>query len=161
MKKSLIAMSIFALAMPAFAGQLTKIHNWEVNWKKEVLAEIDVVACVGYYFYLEDEDDIEVSQSEGKNEFEGCSDERTVETNFAATLYAKVIGAVKGTFKVGFGAIGGPTELSIPAGQTNIILCVEASNVELTSLTAGEYQKIATITLEITPTDPPVLSNSY
>ena len=157
LKKSLIAVAVLAIAMPAFAGQLTKIHDWEVNWAKQTLASIDVVACVGYYFFLEDEDAIEVQQAEGKNEFEGCSDERTVETNFAAILYASIKGAIKGTFKVGFSAVGGPSELAIPAGETDIILCVSATKVELGSMTANECNKIATITLQIVPQAAPVI----
>ena len=156
LKKSLMIYFVIVITTPAFAGQLTKIHNWEINWKKELLAEIDVIACVGHYFFLDNEEDIEVSQDQGKNAFSGCSDPRTIITNFQANIYATITGSIYGSFKVGFGAIGGPAELTIPAGETDIILCVSATNVNILNLTAGECHKIATITLEIVPAASPV-----
>ena len=100
LKKSLIAIAVLAIAMPAFAADADKFHKpWSSETKTiyhyKNIATIDVLMDVGYWIQLDYASDIKVSQTStisGQNPFYtyyGClTDGMTVKTNFLATLKA-------------------------------------------------------------------------
>ena len=99
LKKSLIALAILAIAVPALAGNpkiTEKFHKpWESHtvyeWKD--IATFDVVMDVGYWIQIELEGDIEVSQDASLGNpyysYSGCLEDVEVKTNFPATLKSK------------------------------------------------------------------------
>ena len=62
LKKSLFAVAMLAIVMPAFAGQL-KVHEpWPCAPIPQEVAKIDVIMDVGYYINIVDQKAIKVVQ---------------------------------------------------------------------------------------------------
>jgi hypothetical protein len=155
LKKSLIAIAVLAIAMPAFAGSL-KVHEWQKTcaWVPVDICTIDVLIDVGYYIVIDNQDAIKLTQSEGTNNYSGTytSD---VHSNFDATLSVSItasgdvaIDTLKAEFQNG-------TE-DITAGDDAIEILVTADGVAIEDLTANTSdQKIANMTISVVPTAAP------
>jgi len=161
-KKSLIAIALLAVAMPAFAVT-SKAAKQDDPWTfhkvydKMEVAKIDVIMDVGYYINIVDISAIKISQngSVGNGNpyinYKGCGT-TDVQTNFAATLSATVASlntavAASDHYSVTL------TPTSIPVGTTPVQICVTGVNLDITALTGGaKDQKVAEVTIYVLPT---------
>jgi hypothetical protein len=158
LKKSLIAIAVLAIALPAVAGD-TKVHKpWPTKtiYSWQDITVIDVIMDVGYYIHIVNQDDIEVSQysADGSDPFftyYGCSDSEVV-SNFHATIAGDVVGtsAAGGNWSATF---NGVEELEILPGTTNVTICVLGKEVEIQNLELGgeDDVKVAELTVKVVP----------
>jgi hypothetical protein len=152
LKKSLIAVAVLAMCMPAFAGSL-KIHG---TWPcapiaQEMPHKIDVIMDVGYYIELVNQDPIKVDQDSTSNDpyhtYTGC-DSRQVKSNFNASL--TVSAAATSAAGGSWGATITPS--TVNAGTTTVQLCVTGTGVNIDKLVGGaKAVKVAQITVKVLP----------
>ncbi|MDH7599339.1 MAG: hypothetical protein QHH07_06855 [Sedimentisphaerales bacterium] len=150
-KKSLIALAVIAMAMPAFAGKL-KIHDpWPTQLVPQEVCKIDVVLDVGFYIEIVDEKPIKVTQDTGSSDpaktYTGCK-KTDVKSNFAAQLIASIAGrsAAGGNWSVTV------DPSTVPAGTTNVEICVKGTGVDISKLTGGSKNvKVAEVTIKVLP----------
>jgi len=151
LKKSLIALAVIAMAMPAFAGKL-KVHEpWPTQLVPQEICKIDVVLDVGFYIEIVDEKAIKVEQdtqsSDPAKTYVGCK-KTDVKSNFAAQLLVSAAAA---------SAAGGSwsatvTPNTVPAGTTNVEICVKGTSVDISKLTGGSKNvKVAEVTVKVLP----------
>ena len=159
LKKSLIAIAVLAIALPAVAGD-TKVHKpWPTKtiYSWQPITTIDVIMDVGYYIHIVNQDDIEVSQTsiDGSDPFFtylGCSDSEVV-SNFHATITGDVVGtsAAGGEWSATF---NGVDELEIVPGSQTVTICVLGKKVQIQNLEGlgGEDNvKVAELTVKVVP----------
>jgi hypothetical protein len=166
LKKSLIAIAVLAMVLPAVAGE-KKWHEWETQYvSKEMELAIPVILDVGYYIHVVDQDPIEVTQ------FDGVPDESPYTTywgckltdivaNFTADISGKAtaVSAAGGSWSVYFapGASVDPwadkvSNIIIPKGTTSVFICVLGTDVDISLLEGGSQDVVvAEIDLEIAP----------
>lgn len=151
LKKSLIALAVVAIAMPAFAGKI-KIHEpWPTALVPQEVAKIDVILDVGFFIEIKDEKAIKVKQDTSSSDpiktYVGCK-KTDVVSNFAAQLMVSAAAA---------SAAGGSWSATIdpstiPAGTTNVEICVKGTGVDISKLTGGSKDvKVATVTVKVLP----------
>jgi len=157
LKKSLIAIAVLAIAMPVFAGQV-KIHEpWPTELKKVEVCKIDVVMDVGFYIKIVDQGPIEVVQDTTSDSpyktYIGCKTTDVI-SNFKAKLFleAKSSSPAGGSWTGTFGP-GGPSDLVVLAGTTNVEICAKGTGVDIGKLTNGGAKdfKVAEITVKVLP----------
>ena len=62
LKKSLIAIAVLSISLPAIAGDI-KIHTpWPKAYVPQEITKIDVTLDVGFYIHVVDQDPIKVHQ---------------------------------------------------------------------------------------------------
>jgi hypothetical protein len=151
LKKSLIAIAVLAIAMPALAGQI-KIHDpWPTTLVPQSICTIDVTLDVGYFIHIKDQDPIKVNQdgSDGDpyHDYTGCKT-TDVTTNFAANLTISV-----GSTSAGGGSWSGSiTPSAVPIGTTNVQICVSGKDVAIEKLYGGTKNvKVAEATINVVP----------
>ncbi|MFC1765153.1 hypothetical protein ACFL6U_24160 [Planctomycetota bacterium] len=148
LKKSLIAIAVLALAMPAFAGD-AKFHDWPCQYVPQEIACLKVLLDIGFYVHIEDQGPIVLEQYERKTKTisgfknhpyynyrgEKCTD---VITNFPATLsldaefYDGVDDWIGDDDMVArFDAYDGPKTKTIGIGETNVCIFVTVKEVDL------------------------------
>jgi hypothetical protein len=151
LKKSLIAIAVLAIAMPALAGSI-KIHDpWPTTLVEQEIATIDVQMDVGYYIHIDDQDPITVVQdttaANPYKTYTGCKT-TDITSNFAANLTIEVA-AVSAA---GGGWSGTITPAAIPAGTTNVEICVTGNDVNIEALVGGSKGvKVAEATIKVLP----------
>jgi len=151
LKKSLIAIAVLAIAMPAIAGQL-KVHEpWPCAPIPQEVAKIDVVMDVGYYINIVDQKAIKVVQDSTSNDpyhtYVGCK-KTDVKTNFTAQLLlsAASASAAGGSWS----ATATPSIVTPPL--TNVEICVKGTKVDIDKLTGGaKGVKVAEVTVKVLP----------
>jgi hypothetical protein len=152
LKKSLIAIALLAIALPAVAGDL-KVHKpWPTKYVPQEITTIDVVMEVGYYIHVKDQKSIKVSQDTSASDpyktYKGCKTSDIV-SNFNAKLSGTVNSesAAGGDWKATF------SPASIPAGTTNVQICVSGAKVDIGNLQgdAGKEIKVATLHIMVVP----------
>lgn len=178
MKKSLIAIAILAITMPAVAGDL-KLHDWPITGQPDpvtpeyigqVVATIDVILDVGYYIHITNQDDIEVEQDDVNNavinptqSYFGCNDTDVV-SNFAAdiTLAAAATSAACGTWVAKWADDDAGTNpqdvLTTPAVASTIstFICVTGTGVNIGALPGGATDvPVAQVTVTVVPVGTP------
>jgi len=178
LKKSLIAVAILAIVLPALAGDTTTANKYHKNWPGQTVKTwnyqdvrtINVVMDVGYWIEVKMEGDIEVQQDAalasawGKSVFEtysGCLGHGgiDVKTNFHAALRGTAVAApgsaAAGTWAVTIG--GGPIFEVMPNVQTNeISVCVTGKDVKIQNLNAQggvDNLRVAIVTIQVIPWD--------
>jgi hypothetical protein len=151
LKKSLFAVAMLAVVMPAFAGSV-KIHEpWPCSLLPQEVAKIDVVMDVGYYIQIVDQGPLEVFQDTTSNDpyhtYTGCKT-TDVKTNFTAQLIlsAAGVGGSAGNW------VPTASDLIISPPGENIEICVTGTDVQIDKLTGGaKDQKVAEITVKVLP----------
>jgi hypothetical protein len=151
LKKSLIAIAVLAIAMPAIAGQL-KVHEpWPCAPIPQEVAKIDVVMDVGYYINIVDQKAIKVVQdstsSDPYHTYVGCK-KTDVKSNFSAQLLlsAASASAAGGSWS----ATATPSIVTPPL--TNVEICVKGTKVNIDQLTGGaKGVKVAEVTVKVLP----------
>jgi hypothetical protein len=146
LKKSLIAIAVLALAMPAMAGSL-KVHSWEVVYKAQDICTIDVLIDIGYYIVIDNQKPVKLDQIDSTTNYEGTYTSN-VHSNFAAKLSAKTtklvsMNKLEATFVQG---------ATIPAGDSVIEIKIKATDVAIEDLAAcTTNQKIGEVTISVAP----------
>jgi len=139
LKKSLIAIAVLAVAMPAFAGQI-KVHN---DWpqicilEKQKVWEFNVTMDVGYWIKFESQSGIKVDQygtTDPYHTYHGCKTFK-VKSNFLAQLIfeATATSPANGTWT----ATAVPNPVPASASGTNVEICVDGTGVAIENLTGG------------------------
>ena len=154
-KKSLIAIAVLAMALPAFAGQI-KVHTpWPVAYVPQEITTIDVTLDVGFFIHIKDQKPIKVHQdtSAGTSAFEtykGCKTTDVI-TNFDALIY----GEVKATSPAGgnwSATFDGEDETQVSSPSENIEICVMGAEVKIEKLQGGTKDvKVADLTILVLP----------
>ena len=161
LKKSLIAIALFAIALPAVAGDL-KVHDpWPKTYVKQTVTKIDIILDVGYYIHVKDQKPIEVYQdTSAKNPYKtykGCK-----KTDILSNFEAKIDGSVSAKSPAGGGwwvKFDGQGSIVIPAGKTNVEICVGTGNLAIEKLVGDGPQglggaknvKVAELTIRVLP----------
>jgi hypothetical protein len=151
LKKSLFVVATVALlAAAAQAGEL-KTHSWpktEPQYIPQKVCDIQVIMDVGYWIDCTNQDDKLKLNQDGVHEYSGCL-VIVMKSNFAATLSAEIAatGAIGGDYSV--------TKLdpaNIPAGTTDVELCVKLANADLSGQAGGTSDvHVATVTIKVIP----------
>jgi hypothetical protein len=151
LKKSLFAVAMLAVVMPAFAGQL-KIHEpWPCSLIPQEVAKIDVVMDVGYYIQIVDQGPLPVVQDTSSNDpyhtYTGCKT-TDVKTNFVAQL---ILSAAPASLANGsWSATATPSVVNPPV--TNVEICVTGTGVNIDQLVGGtKGVKVAEVTVKVLP----------
>jgi hypothetical protein len=165
LKKTLIAIAILGLVVPAFAADTftqkkfhefipTKVYEWAT------VGQVNVCMDVGYWIQIDFRGKcIEVQQNSALgNPFEsysGCLDDVKVITNFNATLKATIASAsaAGGDWKATLD--GGSTYVTGGKGTFLIDVCVAGTKVKiqnLTALTGTDKITVAIVTVKVLPT---------
>jgi hypothetical protein len=151
LKKSLIAIAVLAIAMPAFAGKM-KIHDpWPTELKKVEVAKIDVIMDVGYWIEIVDQKPIKVGQDTTATNpyatYTGCK-KTDVVTNFNVQLILEA--AAASTAGGSWSATA--SQAVLPPGKTNIEICVTGTGVKIEKLIGGSKDvKVAEVTVKVLP----------
>ena len=157
LKKSLIAIAVLAIALPAIAGDV-KVHDWPTVYSKVNVTTIQVCLDVGFFIHIKDQDCIKVTQDTSASNpyktYTGCitSD---VESNFDATLTASItsISSAGGKWSV---KLDGGSSVSVPAGDSDVEICVTGKKVEIGKLHGGDSDvPVAEVTIKVVPQGSP------
>jgi hypothetical protein len=163
LKKTLIAIAILGLALPALAADTsttkkfhefipTKVYEWAT------VGQVNVCMDVGYWIQIDFRGKcIEVQQNSALgNPFEsysGCLDDVKVVTNFNATLKATAASASSAGGKWSATLDGGSTYVTGGPGTFLIDVCVAGTEVKINKLTvSSDKQTVAVVTVKVLPT---------
>ena len=168
LKKSLIALAILAIAVPAFAGDYSdnKYHKpWETTtpvYKAKTVTTIDVIMDVGYWIEIYTKDSIEVYQDSNIGDafynYSGCSGDLDVNSNFNATLTVSADKVAGGTGNwsatIGTSAATQGSSVGITGNAANsVVICVVGKDLNLEGLPRTDNYKVATVTIKVVPAD--------
>ncbi len=135
LKKSLIAIAVLALAVPAFAGSL-KVHEWEITtttaYTAQTICTIDVLIDVGYYIVIENQDPVTLEQDLDTNSYSG-----TYTTNVLTNFDAELSLAVANQMINGDISLGTESATILAPGGT-LSCTITATDVAIEGLTAGD-----------------------
>jgi len=151
LKKSLLAVVVLAMAMPAFAGQI-KVHTpWPCAPIPQEVAKIDVTMDVGWWINITDQKPIKVDQDTTSTDpfhtYVGCK-KVDVKSNFNAQLIIEVSSASA----AGGSWSGTANPNPIGPGTTNVEFCVKGTGVKIENLTGGSTNvKVATMSVKVLP----------
>lgn len=160
LKKTLIAIAILCLAVPAFGGtEVTKkIHGFTKAYEWAEVSSVNVCLDVGYWIQINFRGKcIEVQQNSALGNplksYSGCLDNVSVKTNFFATLKAKAVADSPAGGKWTATLDGGAT-MDVDPGETKIDVCVVGLDVKIEKLVAnaGTKQTVAVVTVYVLPT---------
>jgi hypothetical protein len=167
LKKSLIAIAVLAIAMPAVAGQL-KIHgNWPCSYDYQDVAVIDVLVEVGYYVHVVNQDPITLIQKQDATDpfhtYEGCTT-TAIQNNFIIDLKATIANTATdlgGTYVIESidsvpAAVNNGGVWSIDGmamGSQDVKICVLGTDVDITQVPGGTTttNPVAQITISVVP----------
>jgi hypothetical protein len=175
LKKSLIAIALLAIVMPAFAVDPTvldqKFHKpWPgkvvttYNWQD--VQSINVVMDVGYWIEIKYTGDIKIAQDATLGDpffsYSGCINNVAIKSNFAATIKGTVatspeahaLGIDDGDNKVVWGAtINGASSYDVVGGAATVSICVTGKSLHIDKLTQADNYRIAILTISVIPTE--------
>jgi hypothetical protein len=166
-KKSLIAIAVLAIAMPAVAGQL-KIHgDWPCtcSYQEETVAVLDVKMTVGYYVHIVNQDDIILTQygeEDPYHTYRGCTSS-AVDANFDVLLkgsVAAVASVIGGSYEIdvftvnGAGDADGATAL-VSTQPNTLDICVLGKDIQIQNGLANTEYKVAEVTITAMPVGAP------
>jgi hypothetical protein len=161
LKKTLIAIAILCLAVPAFGGTAVtkKIHQFTKAYEWGYVGEVNVCLDVGYWIQIDFRGKcIEVQQNSALgNPFEsysGCLDDVKFKCNFDATLKATASSASPAGGNWSATLDGGGTYVTGSPGTFLIDVCVAGVKVKIDKLiaNAGHKQTVAVVTVWVLPT---------
>ena len=168
LKKSLIALAVLAIAVPALAGNPVDANKFHKPWESYTVYEwkdittFDVVLDVGYWIQIELEGDIEVSQDATLGDpyysYSGCLEGVEVKTNFPATIKSSASatssadGDWNAKMRLNGSGIAPSSTLDIPVTGATIDICVTGTNVKIGELPQADNVKVAQVTISVIPT---------
>jgi len=153
LKKSLFAVAMLAVVVPAFAGSL-KVHEpWPCAPIPQEVCKIDVVMDVGYFITILDQKPITVKQdttsSKPYSTYTGCK-KTDVKSNFNAQLI--VSAAASGDAGGSWSVTANPTSIPKQKAATSVEICVNGKDVNIDQLTGGaKGVKVAEVTIKVLP----------
>ena len=157
LKKSLIAIAVLAIALPAIAGDV-KVHDWPTVYSKVNITTIEVCLDVGFFIHIKDQDCIKVTQDTSASDpyktYTGCVTSDT-ESNFDATLSASItdISSAGGKWSV---KLNGSSTTPITKGNDSVEICVTGEKVDIGKLTGGDSDvPVAEVTIQVVPQGSP------
>ncbi|MCH8193008.1 MAG: hypothetical protein IIA65_03190 [Planctomycetes bacterium] len=154
LKKSLIAIAVLAIALPAVAGDI-KVHvPWPKAYVPQAITTIDVILDVGFFIHVKDQDPIQVHQvSTADNPFTTYAGCRT--TDVISNFDAKLFGKVKSTSDAGgdwSATFDSSDEMHVHPGTTAVEICVRGVKVKIEKLVGGAKDvKVAELTIWVLP----------
>jgi len=158
LKKSLIAVALLAMAMPAFAGTI-KVHTpWPCAPIPQEVAKIKVTMDVGWWINVTNQDPIKVDQDTSSTDpfhtYVGCSGKRDVKSNFNAqfVLEVKPVDFAGNALPAGgnWSATADPNPIG--PGTTKVVFCVKGTDVKIENLTGGSTNlQVATLSVKVLP----------
>jgi hypothetical protein len=167
LKKSLIALAILAIAVPAFAGDYSdnKYHKpWEQTnpvYVAKTVTTIDVIMDVGYWIEIYTKDSIEVYQDSSIGDafynYSGCSGDLDVNSNFNATLTVSAeadTSTATGDWSatIGLDSSDQGSSIGITGNSANtVVICVVGKDLNLEGLPRTDNLKVATVTIKVVP----------
>jgi hypothetical protein len=136
LKKSLIAIAVLAIALPAVAGDL-KVHDpWPTSYVKQTITTIDVILDVGYYIHVKDQKPIEIWQESSAADpyktYSGCKT-----TDVVSNFEAKLSGSFNKTSKAGgdwSAKFNGDSTHTLAAGVHPVEICVRVVKFNIENL---------------------------
>jgi hypothetical protein len=154
LKKSLIALAVLAITLPAVAGDI-KVHTpWPTTYVPQAITTIDVIMDVGFFIHIKDQKPIKVHQdTSAKNPYEtyvGCKTTKII-SNFDAAVSGKVVGTTdaKGSWKAKF---DGESTVNVGAGSQDVEICVTGTKLKIEKLAGGAKKlKVAELTVMVVP----------
>ena len=163
LKKTLIAIAILGLAMPALAADTSttkKFHEWTYTktYAWATVSQVNVCLDVGYWIQIDFRGKcIEVQQNSALgNPFEsysGCLDDVVVTTNFDATLKGTIAKASDAGGDWSVTLDGGSTYVTGGSGSFPIDICVAGTKVKIKNLDVmSSKQTVAIVTIMVLPT---------
>jgi hypothetical protein len=175
LKKSLIAIALLAIVLPAFAvdptvldqkfhkpwpGKIVKTYNWQD------VQTINVVMDVGYWIEIKYTGDIKIAQDATLGDpffsYSGCINNVQVKSNFAATIKGTVVtspeaaalGIASGDGKAVWAAtINGASSYDVVGGVASVNICVTGVKVRIGLLPQADNYRIAILTISVIPTE--------
>jgi len=175
LKKSLIAIALLAIVLPAFAvdptvldqkfhkpwpGKIVKTYNWQD------VQTINVVMDVGYWIEIKYTGDIKIAQDATLGDpffsYSGCINNVQVKSNFAATIKGTVVtspeamalGIGDGDGKAVWAAtINGASSYDVVGGLATVNICVTGVKVRIGLLPQADNYRIAILTISVIPTE--------
>jgi hypothetical protein len=156
LKKSLIALAVLAITIPAVAGDI-KVHSpWPTTYVPQEVTTIDVILDVGYYIHVKDQKAIKVSQDTSSSSpyttYTGCKTTAII-SNFDASVSGKASSssAAGGSWSAKFDGSSSVSIAANPAGQ-DVQICVTGTKVALEKLEGGAKNvKVAELTIWVLP----------
>jgi hypothetical protein len=176
LKKSLIAVAILAIVLPAMGATTTVTNKYHKNWPGQTVKTwnwqdvkcIDVVMDVGYWIEVKYDGVIEVQQDaalasqKGKSVFEcysGCLANGGIDvySNFHAALKATASSKsdAGGTWEAEIGN-SSIYEIAANTQYTDVSVCVKAWDVKIKNLNAQggvDNLKVAEVCIKVIPWD--------
>jgi len=169
LKKSLIAVALLAIVLPAFAADPTvldqKFHKpWPgkkvitYNWQD--VQSINVVMDVGYWIEIQYTGDIKISQDASLGDpffsYSGCLEGVQIKSNFnaqvkgkcATTTAAVNLGVTEAVWAVYF---DGASTLQVNAGTVVTKICVTGLKVAINKIPQQDNFPIAVVTIQVIP----------
>jgi len=171
LKKSLIAVALLAIVLPAFAvdptvldqkfhkpwpGKIVKTYNWQD------VQTINVVMDVGYWIEIKYTGDIKVAQDATLGDpffsYSGCINNVQVKSNFAATIKGSVAtspeAVAAGVTEAEWGVtINGASSYDVVGGVASVNICVTGKKVAIDKLAQADNYRIAILTISVIPTE--------
>jgi hypothetical protein len=180
LKKSLIAIALLAIVLPAFAvdptvldtkfhkpwpGKIVKTYNWQN------VQTINVVMDVGYWIEIKYTGDLKIAQDATLGDpffsYSGCINNVEVKSNFAATIKGSVatstgahaLGIDDGDNKVKWGATirdssgAGGDSYDVVGGSASVNICVTAKSLHIDKLPQADNYLIGILTISVIPTE--------
>lgn len=163
LKKTLIAVAILAIVMPAFAADTKKFHEWQghtvTTYDWATVSQINVCMDIGYWIEIDyDGKCIEVQQNGDLGPafytYSGCLEDVSVKTNFDATLKGTVAAtsAAGGDWTATLD--GNATWSSGGKGTYAVDICVVGLDVEIDKLDqSSDKVNVAVVTISVLPTN--------
>jgi hypothetical protein len=152
LKKSLIAIALLAIALPAVAGDL-KVHKpWPTKYVPQEITTIDVVMEVGYYIHVKDQKSIKVSQdTSAADPYKTYIGDKT--TDIVSNFDAKLSGTVTKDSAAGGDWSASFDPSTIAPGTTSVKITVKGAKVDIGNLKgdAGKEIKVATLHIMVVP----------
>jgi hypothetical protein len=156
LKKSLIALAVLAITIPAVAGDV-KVHSpWPTTYVPQEVTTIDVVLDVGYYIHVKDQKAIKVSQDTSSSSpyttYTGCKTTAII-SNFDASVSGKMksTSTAGGSWSAKFDGGNTLNIMADPMGQ-DVEICVTGTKVALEKLVGGAKNvKVAELTIWVLP----------
>jgi hypothetical protein len=171
LKKSLIAVALLAIVLPAFAVDPTvldsKFHKpWPgkivKTWNWQAAQTINVVMDVGYWIEIKYTGDIKIAQDASLGDpffsYSGCINNVEVKSNFAATIKGTVAtspeGVAAGLTTAEWGAtIDDAASYDVIAGAAVVKICVTGKKVQIEKLGQQDNFRVAILTIQVIPTE--------
>jgi len=174
LKKSLIAVALLAIVLPAFGGQVTLDQKFHKPWPGQTVTTynwqdvqtINVVMDVGYWIEIKYTGDIKIAQDATLGDpffsYSGCIHNVAVKSNFAATIKGSVatspeavaagVTGAEWAATIGDASSGMNSSYDVVGGAATVDICVTGKKVAIDKLAQADNYRIAILTIQVIPT---------